>query len=292
MAKINCVKELPGWFDLNNYNGVENYNATEWVYQLRRRAKILDAHPGFSFEKVEKSSEKYKNSLLAWRDFNTGRADDMRLAPMAPFMISGVPRRLGSFVWRSIRDVSFLDLRCQHERDSIAAREGRAHKLMAERWDLLDLSCVKTPGLSENQGFNPNMKLALKFTEYDGNPNERPVVSVDLSATDSVLVEAFEMWLKKTRAKELHAGYELKKRNRPTYKDWGRYGLLPYLDLLIWAEEMGNHIPQRVFSAAVSSYDRGESAFNKVVAPLAKALMTDLSELQALASAEWHAKNK
>lgn len=292
MAKIDCVEDLPDWFDLNNYNGLEDFNAIDWVYQLSRRAKLLYAHPDYSFEVKKKCSEEYKSSLFFWRVLNSGKADDLRREPMAPPQFQGVPKRILSTSWSPIRNVSLLDLRCQLDRDSIAELEGKAHKLMVERWKLLDLNVVKLPGYCEAEGVNPNLKLGLRLTTYDGNPNEGHVISVDLSATDSVLVEAFEAWLKKTRAKELHAGNQLSKRNRPAYKDWARYGLLPYLDLLIWAEETGNHIPRRVFSEAVSSYDRGESAFSKAVVVVAKALMTDLSELQALASTESYAKTQ
>ncbi len=95
--------------------------------------------------------------------------------------------------------------------------------------------------------------------------------------------------LKEVRAQQP----EIRKRNRPAYKDWARYGLLPYLDLLpFWSKETERNIPRRIFSAAVSRYDKGESALSKTVVPLAASLMRDLSELVALANYEGREQKK
>ena len=107
---------------------------------------------------------------------------------------------------------------------------------------------------------------------------------VDLSATDAILKEAFSSWLKSARAAEKENSATT--RNKPAYDRWGRYGLLPYLDLQIWALENGTHIPDRVMSAAISHYDAGEANLRKTLAPLAAGLMQDLSALHALAAIE------
>ena len=75
------------------------------------------------------------------------------------------------------------------------------------------------------------------------------------------------------------------KRERPAYKDWARYGLLPYLDLLTWAMETGNQIPHHVMAQAVG-YRKGGDSFRKTVPKLAGELMRSLAELEALAAIE------
>lgn len=109
-------------------------------------------------------------------------------------------------------------------------------------------------------------------------------VRVDLDAPDALILESFAAWLAEARA--LKGQPRDKKFYRPNFGRWMRYGLLPYLDLLIWATETQNHIPDRVMSAAIGSYDAGESNIRKTVAPLAESLMRDLSELRALAAIE------
>ncbi|MCY1410335.1 hypothetical protein D9M71_257030 [compost metagenome] len=105
---------------------------------------------------------------------------------------------------------------------------------------------------------------------------------MDLRATDSVLIAAFCDWLKGARAK---ASTNISKRERPAYKDWARYGLLPYLDLRIWEMETGNRIPHRIMAEAVG-YLKGGDSFRKTVPTLADDLMQSLSELEALAAVE------
>ena len=89
------------------------------------------------------------------------------------------------------------------------------------------------------------------------------------------------MWLKEVRANQQTKA----KRQKPSHTNWARYGLLPYLDLLIWAMETDTNIPDRVMSAAVSKYDAGEANLRKTLVPLAADLMASLSTLQAMVAA-------
>ncbi|MNE40638.1 hypothetical protein D3C80_1346720 [compost metagenome] len=120
-------------------------------------------------------------------------------------------------------------------------------------------------------------------------PNESPFftpVMIDLRASDAVLKKAFSSWLEGVRAD--HPAAE---RPKAIYDRWARYGVLPYLDLCIWAWETETHIPDRVMSAAISHYDVGEANLRKTIAPLAEGLLSDLSELRAVASLEAAAQN-
>jgi hypothetical protein len=130
------------------------------------------------------------------------------------------------------------------------------------------------------------MKLALlpvNIDFYEPRVPVAPIIQVDLGASDSVLKDAFAIWLKTERGSRQVSAT---KRSKPLYDRWARYGLLPYLDLLIWAMETDTHIPDRVMSAAISCYDAGEANLRKTLAPLAASLMRDLSGLRALAAVE------
>ncbi|MDO8863706.1 DUF6387 family protein [Haliea sp. E1-2-M8] len=106
-------------------------------------------------------------------------------------------------------------------------------------------------------------------------------ILVDLRASDSILIDAFATWLRDARSEIAIDS----KRERPAYKYWARYGLLPYLDLRIWSKETGHSIPHHVMAEAVG-YRKGGDSFRKTVPPLAKRLMADLSNLEALAAIE------
>jgi hypothetical protein len=105
---------------------------------------------------------------------------------------------------------------------------------------------------------------------------------VNLGATDGEIKLAFDACLKEVRANQQAKA----KREKPSYKNWARYGLLPYLDLLIWSMETDTNIIDRVMSAAISAYDAGEGNLRTTLAPLAAELMSSLSALQALVAVQ------
>ena len=114
---------------------------------------------------------------------------------------------------------------------------------------------------------------------HDTN-SSRPLY-VNLKATDAVLIEAFGKWLKSVRPQSTPDS----KRQKPPYQRWASYGLLPYLDLLIWSRETGNQIPMRLMASAVG-YVKGGNSFEKTVPALADKLLKDIGELEALATLE------
>ncbi|EPA0351946.1 DUF6387 family protein [Pseudomonas aeruginosa] len=105
-------------------------------------------------------------------------------------------------------------------------------------------------------------------------------ILVDLRATDFELKRHFSAWLKEKR--KLQENRQSGKNK--LYQKWARYRLLQYLDLKIWGDENELHIPDRVMAAAITRHNQGEENIRKTVAPLAKRLMSDLSELRALAA--------
>lgn len=271
MTKVNHVDDLPEWFCLENYDAAESFSAAEWVEQLERRAEILASHPDFSEESFYDDDDEL--ALILWRALIEVRAEHIRQFPLFSHGKENLEKHALNPNGRPVRTISLSDMRLQKDRDSMAFRDGKVSQAAVDKWKVLDSNTMKiTKELS--QAFTP-----FGLSSYSDDDSASPVISIDLGATDAVLIASFEAWLKEVRAQQP----EISKRNRPAYKDWTRYGLLPYLDLLIWSKENKRHIPRRIFSAAVSRYDKGESAFSKTVVPLAASLMKNLSELKALA---------
>lgn len=124
-------------------------------------------------------------------------------------------------------------------------------------------------------------RKAIYHRPFALEPVIRAAVMINLDATDGEIKQGIDMWLKEVRANQQTKA----KRQKPSHTNWARYGLLPYLDLLIWAMETDTNIPDRVMSAAVSKYDAGEANLRKTLVPLAAELMASLSTLQAMVAA-------
>lgn len=266
MAKIYRVEDLPKWFELKKYKEAQSFSLHDWIFSLRIRQNILN------------SIEAMQGSGIAISGFYAlleGMEHELQQLRCKPLNIGGC-RGWASFIGNfdetpgiaSVRDLTFSDLISQFRLDHHGAENGDCDELQARRWGL-----ITTPDNIIPPSELIEMPVGTMLADC------KPLL-IDLRATDSVLMAAFSAWLKSTRKAS-----SFSKRNRPEFGRWEGYGLLPYLDLLIWEKETGSHIPDRVMSAAVSFYDKGESSFRKTLVPLAANLMRDLSELQAMASA-------
>lgn len=142
----------------------------------------------------------------------------------------------------------------------------------AEQW-------AKTVNMIAAGSLLPDSSMSTPIQRCDDKSH---ALFVNLHANDSVLIEAFAGWLKAARAQQ---STSIGKRERPAYMNWARYGLLPYLDLLIWSRETGGRIPHHVMAQAVG-YCKGGDSFRKTVPKLADELMRSLAELEALAAIE------
>ncbi len=265
MAKIDCVEYLPEWFNLQKYRGCESFGAVDWYNCLAVRQgalcvlRALIKH-GFSVEDFYspedfRPHELMRSDPLNWRSVRAIHWGEKKAGSILP----DTP----------VRPLEFVDLLFQRSSDWEDEYEGRPNS-RAELWSLFD-----------------NHDWLTVMNNLDGMPVGAvdgclETIKVNMEATDAVLIDAFTAWLKDAREKQSN---NTSKRERPAYQDWERYGLLPYLDLLIWAKETGNHIPHHVMAQAVG-YSRGGDSFRKTVQKLACELMRSLAELEALAAIE------
>lgn len=268
MEKIQTVKDLPSWFDLGNYRATENFDAAEWFRQLSARKLLL--------------------LLLSYRPGATsGEANAVYES-----LRDGAAK---AYCSHSVRVLGRLDL------DGVPCEPvsgGRGVDNLSA-YDLFE-HAINSCGSPQDwiESITPEDKS--RFPSYEGESIllttlgsiDRPVFAtakIALDMPDALLFEAFKVWLAEVR--KSHPQTASAKYHKPTYKRWSRYGVLPYLDLKIWTQDKGIHIPDRVLSAAVSHYDAGEVNLRKTVAPLAERLMIDLSDLRSLAAIEAAERN-
>lgn len=248
MAKIESVKDLPRWFSLVKYEASARFDAVEWYRQLLERQSLF----------IEALDSREPNSLLP--DWYPGAVGDLRESPLE------LPE--------SINDV---------EVKRLAVSSLRAYDLRITAFEEMHrLGRDNSSGVDYHVLFDRSWQTKISVLTPGSNA-QQPAVVVDLGATDSTLKAAFAIWLAEARRAQPASAPS---RSKPNWRRWARYGLLPYIDLWIWSIETGNHIPDRVMSAAITTYDAGEANLRKTVVPLAKDLLLDLSALQALAAME------
>ena len=161
-----------------------------------------------------------------------------------------------------VRDLLLDDIAFQLSYDRENKKEAG---FQAERWQKVI-----------NDDGDSDLFIPIGNIEDTGEP-----ILVDLRANDSVLITSFTAWLRAARQKQS----DKISRERPAYKSWASYGLLPYLDLKIWSYETKIHIPHEVIAREVK-YCKGGDSFRKTVPKLASLLMHSLDELKALAASE------
>lgn len=269
MAKIERPEDLPSWYKLDKYAACANFDALQWLHQLERRSELLKLHPDFVITE-QPEDELFKSVAMdIWKGTMTEDATAIR----------NDPTRNASEIEPAtlpVRDVFALDLWRQAYLDEIEKRKGRLSPEKAERWRAIgDNRATLDDWLKSKHS-------AIEIDHYRPYSPPAPVITVDMRATDSVLIDAFTNWLKEKRK---HQAFAFSKREKPAYKDWARYGLLPYIDLMTWAKEHDHNIPHH-FMAQTVGYVKGGDSFRKTVPKLADELMRDLSELEALAALE------
>lgn len=256
--KINSTADLPEWFDLEKYRGCAEFGPVEWYACILARARVLPHVPGLRY--------------LEPGDFSSIRAKlaALRACPLNARLPADLSKRL------TVRFATWDELAKTARTDRILRTE------QAPMWDTLAVDTAP----DAQGGLSPEGELWIPG--WFEREQDAAVAIVDLATTDAVLEGEFKAWLAKARAARPP---QRPTRNRPAIDRWAGYGLLPYIDLAIWSLETDTKISEAKMAAAIYSDPCAEpDKIGDTVAPLARALMTDLSPLRALAAesiAKW-----
>lgn len=320
MAKIDNVKDLPTWFDLNNYKATSEFSAKDWLFHIQLRATMFPMLPMLKLD--------YSAVIPKLRELRkTGSTEAMYILDMVDVLNQVRDNPIdcclpGNFYWdaarrsisnddladqRAIKPLTLYDMLRQKISDQFSVEDGEADSSSLTLWDYLEdeelsaypenqidlesdedgQSLTLTELLSREDKYDLFSRTPHIEIKIDRKINERwhsPAITVDLNAPDAAILKSFKEWLKTERTNSPEGAGTPKK---PAFDWWGDYGLLPYLDLYLWSLETDNHIPDRVMANAISADTFGEDRLRKTVKPLASDLNTLIDGLKPFAAEDF-----
>lgn len=283
MEKVDRIEDLPDWFDLSKYQATKHFGAREWLVHISRRSTALQQirlckeNSGFLI-----IAEPVNGDLMQlFKEFISDlRSDPLQIKNPANIFertaaIEASTEYLSDF--KPIRNLTLDLIVSQMQTDDLYTRDHPHRKDIAERWDYL---------LTPDRKWEDTPSLPFAVTNHHPSRWPEAAVLADLNAPDAVLISAFTHWLKKERRQQAENPL-LNNPKKPFYDRWTAYGLLPFIDLCIWAEELELKVLDRVMVAAIMPrMDDGMDKLRKTIKPLAKDLWRLGAQLHPLASVE------
>jgi len=283
MNKIANIVELPAWYNRAAYDGTETFKAKDWYRELVLRRELLDrwkwyrsphnddarnSPPDAGLVEVTEAVHKHPIETMLPENYLSRESLRYRLQ---------IPKQK-----KSVRTLTFADLAYQKNLDTFAEKAGMLG--IAENCPSENVSACWSELSAETYTPSDTLDEKVLLTEYSLASFPRAGLFVDLNAPDSLLVAEFKDWLATARPTMCKD----KPDRRALYGRWGKYGLLPYLDLMIWAVAEDANIIDKVMAQAISKHhNMGEENVRKTVAPLAERLFQLINELQTAMTMEW-----
>lgn len=279
--KIKRKIDLPNWFDLKKYATAELLDAAGWYEQLSIRRELIK--PPFGSIRVESIrregpplvEENARRLVALIRDtpiVNIEGDDLLRL-----ISCSGVLHELKTRNPKSSFGVRFTTVREHYITEHFIERDKRTYARNYFNEYFYGNSSSTLPLVSKDWFEKP----------VDGVSNH-PFYDINIRANtllpDSVLIAQFGLLLKNWRRATTRLGLKNEKVRDPNFSDWVRFGVLPYLDLVIWQQETGVKITNRVMANTIfPPGEGGEEVVRKTTAKLVDDLLT-LKHLETLAA--------
>jgi hypothetical protein len=286
---IRNVNELPEWYDLGKYEAASSLDAASWYELVLQR---WNHFYWFDFHGAEKYKRAYPNgenpfyaALLQLRENPLSLlVDDTQIHLIGGGQLDALKYDKDYFSTFSYA-IKPLTIRRMYQNEN---RLKRSVIVRIRKW--ADQLFGDFLNIEMTDEYKAECKWALSFIddpifeafEKQGEEQEpygfdvwrsRDFVEIDLSVPDKILIQQFNDYLRHVRKKYPYIK-KAPKFKYPEYQKWIDYGVLPYLDLKLWANEEGVSIPYRVMTDAIfSNGDKGEEMVRKTTTKIADMLM-------------------
>lgn len=253
---IKSVKQLPAWFKLESYKKSKHFNANEWYDELMPRLVLRYClkrygndpknlppnwecikQKGLLFHEAKDEEIKYRISAV--------NPDLIRIMPIEEKASQAQPEVTSIATLTNFHIYVDYSLVSDEQRDKIK----KNIKIMLDTFE------------GNNENFDEELELEARlwsrraFSDFAmdqkfGLENKFAYPRINLEASDEQIKKDFATWLDKER----------KRRGKPAPKknfsdaeldSWYESSVLPYLDLLFWAELEEVKISQYVIAQAI-----------------------------------------
>ena len=234
---IKSVKQLPEWFQLDNYTEAKNFQAAEWFDELMARLFVRQNFKN-NDETIKDQQylwESIKRSGLLYHEFKKQELK-LRLTRLSPFL-----HHLISYKEKSPR--------CNQSQsvNSITKFSMYGSFLFRDKKDQIEINnkmialVNKDFGpLEDKPGENIVDWLMQPYDNCEndlrlGLENKFSYAKVNLDASDEQIKHDFDTWLAIERERR-HYVVAKKNFNLIDFKSWHESSILPYLDLMFWSQ--------------------------------------------------------
>jgi hypothetical protein len=255
LSKVSHVRQqqVPSWFKLSKYRNLGNLDLTGWVKHLSVRQ--------FCMEVV--GPPRTPPIYLTAYGFDQGHKilKALRVDPLSNAEALNEVSSLDGFLPQNIRyTLGVHTLRMSDLRDQLAEMDRSTRRILCG-----NLSREKSVEFYRND----RNWASREVDAYRNYGVTKQLLVVDPTLAQEVLVNQFRDWLSNQQSSKQPGQFE-GKYYAPDIRGWIAMGLLPCMDLMLWAAEKRVHFSKRDITRAIR--DDGlarESATTKTTIPLA-----------------------
>jgi len=233
--KIKHVSELPDWFKLEKYEKAKNLTAIGWYQQIDARffIEVSGNHHNFIYEEDNEIDDDYYANLF-------------KIIRDRPIIDIATDERWNEFTgilsYKNLlsRDIATLSVRSLSLAD---------YALIG---NILPQSKLKTMSKWWRQSFREKEKIELpsygneyiyKLSHENGYADIYwDVLWIELASPDNLIIEDFKNYLK-IRRQTISEFDDIEFYDKSSFDSWYQFGVLPYIDLFMWAREENIRIP-------------------------------------------------
>lgn len=246
MKKVKSNLKLPEWFSREKYKSLESLSLLDWAINLNVRSLILESiaenrEDIFLIEDINI----IKDVGVLTREYCQQLSEESK----AFYCLEKLKPGFGIVYSMPLEDAVYIHKEIQSDtklRHNLEYLEYRA---------ILGKNRLNEKDMSLYNWWGDDYLEAVYDEYYFRNYFYKSHVCVELSATDEILLEAFKSWLLSIREKEkfLEGVDHPKKQSNSLIKKWIDAGILPFIDLKIYQEMEGIHLPLHVIGTAIFS---------------------------------------